>query len=355
MKSTRVKEMLKVAGASVTMMAVFAITLLGINTFTLRAATEGETYLPPEIEDVSIPDSPAVLAAANPLNVTVSDITLFSDETSFSSVDAVDEVNPLAMPIDEAVAAVARYIYDIFGVCINGMYVEIGYTSPEWFTRSRWSGTVSSVNRRTLERLAEMDAWHNEARTRIDAGEHHEDVWMSMPEHLGFVNDTPAEFQFSIDAVTGERIDIWGIASNMRFTTNVEVDAINAFIQNEWGGDWDAALNVEVTPQLRAALYEIAERLGPKQFENTAVISIEFSGAHSNFYVDANGNIAVTAGTAGFAITDENGRVAVMVICIENMEVVSVHSSRNDMVMNDRIINIDYAGMRGPAEVAIDG
>jgi len=330
MKASRVKEMLKVAGVSITMIAVFAVALLGINTFTLRAATEGETYLPPETEYVNIPDNPVPYAAAHTApSVTVIDTTILRSETALHGPDVVDAVSPLALSIDDAVAIVTQHIYEVFGESIDGMYVEIGYTEPEWLTRTLWSANVSSVNRHIVERRVIGDAWSLEVRARVEAGEDWDSVVANPPEIL-LQDYIVADFRVVIDAITGERIDAWHTNTAMQPVPMGSHDIIEAYVASEWDGCWESALNADFTPQMMAELYELAERIAPKQFVNSNVDSVEFSGAHRLLYVNANGNVVARSANAGFTVTDDNGRVAMIMICTDSMRVQSINSSRND-------------------------
>ena len=345
------KEAIKIAGVSLAMIGIFATALLLVSNFTLRAATNGGIYLPPEVEYINIPDSPVLYTPENsPFNVTVIDIT---------TLDANQTIDPLALPIDSAVAIAAQYIYDIFGVCISGMYVEIGYTNPPWLSRSHWAGQVSSINRRPLERMAEVDTIRDTVRTRIEAGEDPDEVWESLTPKL-WENYVHADFSFAIDSITGERLDIWrSTPRHTRYVPSADVEAIAGYVQYRWANNAAPIPPIEIAAQEVALLYEVARRMAPKQFINTAVVSVEFAGVNGDIYVDNygnvtvrppqynaffvsgylyvdnNGNVATAAGPASFVITDETERVATMVICQKSLEVISISSSRNDTIIRN--------------------
>ena len=347
MKSARIKEMLKITTISLSLVGMFAAMLLGVNHMTLRAATSGEAYLPQEIEYVNIPDNPV----PQPLNLTVIDITqVNTPESPFMGVDRID---PLALSPEAAAAIGAQYIYDIFGVCIDGMYVDMEFTNWSHMTRSHWSGIVSSHNRNTLAQRAEMQRQmdelnaeaaklHEEFEARVEAGEDPEDVqyiFDALNSRMVFHDFDPGYFHFSIDAITGERVDIsrqdgqW-----IRATRWLDYEeamarrlAMQAFVERNFDGCWEAATAVNLTPQEVAALQQVVEQIAPMQFVNTAVVSIEFDGAFNFLLIDDDLNVYTRPGNANFSITDETGRVAHLGIDLNTMEVHFITTSRNDI------------------------
>ena len=338
MKSVRIKEMLKVAVATVAAVGLFGSMLLGANQLSLHAATAEETALPPAVAYVNIPENP-VPEEYQTRNMTVIDTTQLNCDTWQMGLY---EIDPLALSPDEAAAIGAQYIYDIFGVCINGMYVDMEFTSWWGFGRLHWRGDVTSTNRNTLEQRAQMQRLNAEFMARYEAGESRESLarYFDMTFRVDF---TMPEFSFTVDAITGERIDIWynspfatrpvwipGDGSFEESRMYEEQRILREYIKIEWSDDWQAAFSSALSHQELAVLYEIAWHYGQRQFNNTAVDYVEFSGAHNNLAVDANDNIVRTAGSAVFEITDETGRIAMLVICLDSLSVTSINSSRHD-------------------------
>ena len=347
MKAARIKEMLKITAISLSLVGMFAAMLLGVNHLTLMAATSGESYLPQEIEYVNIPDNPV----PEPLNLTVINITMIN--TPESPYWGVDRIDPLALSPEAAAAIGAQYIYDVFGVCIDGMYVDMEYSNWSHMTRSQWSGTVSGHNRDTLAQRAEMQkqmaeinaralVLNEEFEARVEAGEDPDEIRYIFDELNSmavFHAFDPGDFFFAIDAITGERIDIQRQANAFirapEFLDHEEAMArsliLRDYIETNFDGCWETAMTVNLTPQEIAALQQEVERLAPIQFVNTAVTSIEFNGAFNTIFLDDDLNINTGHGSASFYVTDETGRVAMVSILLDSMEVILITSSRNDV------------------------
>ena len=80
----------------------------------LLGHTGQETTIILATEYVNIPESNLPQPGQQARSMTVIDTSM-------------GEVNPLAISPEKAAEIGAQYIYDIFGVCISGMYVEVEY------------------------------------------------------------------------------------------------------------------------------------------------------------------------------------------------------------------------------------
>jgi len=112
-KQSKFKEIGKVAIATVMAVAIFGGALWGINSRTFLGATSVETSLPQTVEDISIPDPP-VPEESQVINLAVSHVTRENVE-----------ISPRALSLEDAVHVGTRYILDVFGVDIKGMYLEL--------------------------------------------------------------------------------------------------------------------------------------------------------------------------------------------------------------------------------------
>jgi len=324
MKSTKLKEMLKVATATVVAVSLFGAILLGANHLTLNAATNEEAYAPPATEYVSIPENP-IPQEAQALVLTVIDMSW-------------DEADPMALSMEEAAQIGAQYIYDVFGVCIDGMYVEMSFSPPRWATRSFWRGEVSVQNRYTRERMEyaneRMEEFFYNNPDALELGRSLVEVCGNFVDLSGLFEHIPAKFYFTIDAVTGERIDVWNNELQMRGRTNEDIIAArHAFIAlYERGYNLRDA---EVSEEEMNELLQITKTAGKFQFVNTTIVDVTFLSATNDITLDDNGDPTLIPGFALVEVIDDTGRVAFISICRETLQVVSINTMQNDMLPFD--------------------
>lgn len=319
MKQNKIKEVLRVAVSAALAVGLFGSMLLGVNHLTLQASTNGETYLPPA-EYVSVPESP------------VSDEIQVPKVTIINTTYECTEIPAIALPLDEAAQIGAQYIYDIFGKCIDGMYVELSFMGSErHMTRNIWSGVVSDRDRGTLERMAQSNQLTEEFQARVDAGECPRDVRMNMEDLSIFDTYTPGDFYFMIDAVTGERIDI---SRPSRGSFNFSIDesrALHEYLERRWGRDTSAAFVAEISPRTQEELGHIARDYGQRHFVNTTVTYVEFAGAWASFILSGN-NTFDRVVYVSFVVTDSTGRVASVAVALESHTVSAISTMRNDFI-----------------------
>jgi len=315
----RLKEIGKVAIATVTAVALFGGLLWGVNIRTLHAAAEGETYLPQTVEEVSIPDPP---------------VPEETQALSFSLTNVTEEsivISSLALSMEEAAQVGAQYILDVFGVCIDGMYIEFQFSNWDHMTRSVWFGVVSDVYRNSLFLNQRTNELHDEIMARIDAGECPETVrldWQNMLEKYQYI---PGCFYFFIDAVSGERIDIWRNSTANRGWTRENSAIIEAYVERELGGNWGHLFSQEADPAIIEEFSLIAAKYAQRHFNNSTVVDVEFSGESTSLTVDEN-NTVVRLIQLNFQVTDDTGRIATVIVCQNSRTLASIFTMSNDMI-----------------------
>ena len=169
---------------------------------------------------------------------------------------------------------------------------------------------------------------------RTYAGEDSDDVRNELFGNVLHQEYIPAMFYFTIDAVTGKRIDIWRSVPFRNFTEEESI-AISEFMQNKEDDEITDMFAIELTPQEIATLSQMAVVYANKHFTNTFVVNDELIHASNNIDVDAEGNIFFRPGFATFDITDNTGRVASVTIYLTNMLVTSISTMQNDMLPFD--------------------
>lgn len=271
---------------------------------------------PPPAGNTSAPATPAQQVAGN---LTIIDIT-----------HEYTEMHPRAMSMDVAAQVAAQYILDVFGENISGMFVELEFTNWSHMTRTLWHGAVSVSGRNTLEHRARNMELNEVTTARIEAGEDWDDIMADMADM--FPTYIPARFYFYIDGVTGERVDIW-ITLPEHIQTMNESIPLHEYIEQEWGGDWTTAFDVDLSPPEIDALNPIVLAYAQRHFNDSTITGMEFESAFMAFIYSGGGFDRDPS--AVFVGTSDAGRVARVTIHIASRTVTSINTMSNDFIPMD--------------------
>jgi|GEM_PF-1267639 len=180
MKKARIKELLKMATISVLSVSIFSAAFVGFNHLIFAAQTgQSEVLSAPPAAPTPPPPPIAYEPEYEGYNPVQQRTAFVAPTLNVIASDWMGE-NPsttpraYTIPMEEAALIGAEYIWDMFGECLDGAYIQMNFGSWEFTTRDQWSGMVGRT------------------RGAFD--------W----------NDTSdyERFLFSIDANTGMRIDI---------------------------------------------------------------------------------------------------------------------------------------------------
>jgi len=240
-------------------------------------------------------------------------------------------VDPRAMSIEDAARVGAQYIMDVFGVDIDGMYIEFDFSDWDSNTRILWHGAVSVSNRNTLQHRVRTNELNDEFMARLEAGEDGEDIREEMTGLFEQYSYVHANFYFVIDAISGQRIDLW---RPFNIQTNHEATAFHYYVEDEWAGDWSSAFDIEVTQQDIDNLTQMAREYAQRHFNSTAVVSVEYSSSFATFIYVGDGSFRREASLV-FGVTDETGRLATITIHRESQTVTNISTMSNDFIPMD--------------------
>ena len=312
----KTKDFLKVSAVVAIIIALLGTLYMGINRLALTAATSRTEVLPRHAASVSLPDPNPEMqeVSANggipferrDVRVDINDaqpaqlnesfitprLTIFENPYQHYHV-----IPPYALSIEDAALIGAYYIWDVFGRDIDGMYVRMMYSAHQFLTRSLWTGAVST----NLEALIPQEgAAGLYIRGRM--------------------------YQFVIDGITGERIDIWRFSQDQGPPTQEELNAHanfrDAVVQSGW---FEMSLEeqkdkIGLTPDLLAAYTQAAKELASRHFNTSSVVEI-FLGDNSpnpvltiDGGVDENGEEIFVLTTLMFTAIDDTGREALITI-----------------------------------------
>ncbi|MCL2199621.1 MAG: LysM peptidoglycan-binding domain-containing protein [Defluviitaleaceae bacterium] len=203
-----------------------------------------------------------------------------------------------AISIEEAAQLGALYIWDMFAARIDGMYVEMHYSDHASSLRAYWSGRVAP----TREALT------------IDR-------YLFEPM-----------FSFVIDAETGMRIDISYLGRNIR--NILSEDELRSFLNwpttpeaRELREAWESTILDILTPEEIEFYTQEAWDFAQRHFNNSTVVDVQLGqfgdgyiriGPFSSPIFDEDGKVSLlTLGGFTFTVTDDTGRVAIVVIPVE--------------------------------------
>jgi len=258
MEKIKSKGLWLTAAASALSIALFSALYLGINAWAFSEAADKTEIIP--ASDIS-----AVVTAdedqSPPDRFQQPALTVLDTTEHYTRCE--NSISP-----EEAAQIGAEYIWEMFDEAIDGMTVEMFYTFFPSSTRSYWHGNVTE--------------------------------------------DGEYRFFFSLDAITGERIDI-----SRAVYPSVEIDKDLVY-------DYETAMRVSEGYAAQSDdFFAIAEKYARKHFNNTEVKSVEFEFAGSRYP----GMSSVV-----FAVTDETGREATVVIDFYTRQMTSLSTQFNDIV-----------------------
>ena len=307
------KEFIKVAAATAVSMAAFGIVFIGANHFALASATSNTQPLASaqQHNDTSIvrvvsqePQTPSGAWTQTNVNPTASTARTNNAQGASSTLvanpDARVDIMPSATPSANAISTElateigAQYIFDMFGADIGDKTVHLIYSAHPSMTRTFWRGIVTESGQ--TDRNNEL-------------------------------------FEFTLDAVTGQRINIsnrGGAAPNMSEEVRA---ALNEFFQDHSRFEEQLALRQGQPPAQLDAYLQTARNFAALHFNNSEVVNIEFVNSNAlSFDLDEQGNLVAVGLQLIFTATDSTGRVADISISSETHELIWLLTESNDIV-----------------------
>ena len=317
MNKQKVFEIAKVATASVLSILMFSTVLRGINQVVFAAATETPTAVEQTTESVSIPDH------------------FPSDDTPIPVLTIIESpwqrytpLSTYAMPREYAAQIGAEFIREMFGACIDGMTIEMSFAQWPSHSRSYWMGSVYAQSAQEVKDVhAQREEWHYILRTAVDErGMIPEDsvVWDSAPDWIHPV------YNFTICAITGERVDISRCISGLSINGNTD-------IRGELSLDDHMFLRrITYSSELTAEQLELysqrAKEFAHKHFNLTTAVDVEFIVMNFLGLGKVDERMIVTDYWLTFNVTDDTGRVADVNMTMYSSELVSIFTQCNDII-----------------------
>ena len=327
-------EFLNALAITAVCIGLFSAVFLGFNNRAIAAATSGTESIAIAAATVNLPAADADDSADEyaydyaPQSVYTAEI---QPPTLTVLVHANTQQNPPganAMSPEEAAQIGARYLYDVLGQCIDGMYVMMEYFASPSIVRPYWFGMVAGT-------VSELE------------------------------NYTP-QLGFTICAVSGERITVRSSAiptarpAGEYITTSHLMYHMgqlwpSALEDNpEWAAEIPAAFAAAIEGRCFNELWEelmsglmpsvdeiqrylqLAREYAARHFACTEVVSAEFDMArHSGFFtLDSEGNLTANLAQPIITVTDCTGRAARVILAVGDDGVLlqAICTQHNDII-----------------------
>ena len=273
---------IKVAVISAVCIGVFSAAYIGINSFVFANATNRAESVPTATITADVPmEVSPVAIIRSPQTSPPADADTAEYAPEFWPPTLTITINPnqhyVTMPHNaishqEAAQLGARYIWDMLGECIDGMYVSLLYTFWPSHTRPFVIGDVTE--------------------TRQDG--------------FGVTENNERRFAFTLDAATGERMSIHRLQY-----FDMSAETLDVLRQADNSDFFSLRLDNTETPDQLDDFVQTAMMYAGKHFAGMEIVGAEFIQVFaSGFGLDENGELIVTTRQLNFEVTAESGLIA---------------------------------------------
>jgi len=303
----KAKEIFRVAGVTVLALVFFSVSLIGVNTIAFANAASNRA----PITAVEIQEFPIALAVPNTEERMVNQVTphIPPSITVVSSPFRYDAAPPTAMSMEDAALMGAEYVWDVFGANLDGKYVIMNYMNC-WLRPGHgiWQGVVAL------------------------GGDAPQAEWFSVTNTVSW-EWGETTFSFTIDSVTGERMDISYFTPRGSHHSRYIAHDTQVLWESAQGRALQSMTGYQIAEFIGMPLEQVetyrqeATALASAHFNNSRVQTVELGvtfstpvgpmrmpGVHILIDTDAGGNIIGTFEGIDFTVTDNNGTEAIVSI-----------------------------------------
>ena len=318
--TTKTKNLLKGLLVSVLILSLFSTGFVLLNSAVFSAALENVEPADNSSEVLGNDDEHPLLITNDVLKVNLipPDVPIQFGSLSLPDIHIVempakmasaDEEKPLgALSAEEAAFIGAEYIWDMFGADLDGMTFEMRYTQLDSHTRDYWMGDV-----------IELD-----------------EIGQNMRDY---------NYTFALDALTGERVEIWHFRMCDRISPEVNVLLSNLAVHDPetlerlWEETGRLPLSVDVVPPVEYLGKIFAQR----HFNNTELERVYLPRcATNNSYavwdivhkMNAAGDLVAVPRSFNVIAVDDTGREISITLAVHESTLVleGISSKFNDFV-----------------------
>jgi len=313
---TRGKALMNVAAAGVLSIGLFSAAFIGFNSLIFAAATNEPTPLPPIVEAVAFTQNTATVTSSDAPRAEAK-VEIFTNPT-LTIIESPDQhfhsIPASAMSMDAAAQTGARYIWDVFGASIDGMYIQMLFAAHSSQINTWWVGNVFAEN-------------------------------PSNPTQNYFIHPTTDEkialpvYHFVINGITGERIDVRYMGQQGRVTSMLHGSGnagnarmAMALVEAGWFDMdiYEQLVLAGISDNMLESYMQTATRLAQAQFNTSGVSNVQLVGLVANGMADG----VVDIGALNFIASDNAGREASISIPTTDADSrsVSIATQHNDFI-----------------------
>ena len=310
---SKLGAVLKVAGVSVVAIGLFSAAFVGANTLAFNNATSHPTPIAVLDTSQGAFDYPAARVATPIVSTGNIDQGAFvmPNINVVASPFQHEAISEVAMSAEEAASFGAEYVWDAFGVSIEGHYVIMSYMNC-WARpgRGRWQGSVALP------------------------GQLPQNSYFISPQGQARWEWGEVMFTFTVDSLTGERLDISYATPRSGHPMRIFEYDTHHLWESSTGrairqmDGYEIANFIGLAPEVIEAFREEATHLASAHFINSTIESVTLGftipnpgsvplnmpGVHILLQADANREIFGTFEGIEFTATDAEGNQAIVSI-----------------------------------------
>jgi len=315
---TKKKECIKVIAIAITCLGLFCATFMGINRISLTAAVSQVNVIPHNRpSSVSHSNAPQQVSNTHSAAVSITNqqeeadafvepnITVVMPSAAFTQTPGARALSP-----ECAAMLGARYIWDMFGLCIDGETITMSYSGHPSLIRTTWRGSIG---------LAFYE--NGDFQAIVGYGDGYGEVEV---------------LTFTLDSITGERIDIH------RYTVTIgppEVLPPGTYAMNpitremlSTGDFFCRHAGLGQLPEQIETYTQTAIAFGVLHFNQTEVVSAELTSMFPSSEFDDNRNVIGYSRIMVFEVIDSTGRIANVRFNATTNDLLGIDTLFNDMV-----------------------
>jgi len=325
MKKPMTKEVIKIGLLLTLSIALFSGAFAGVNHAALAALTNHAESLP----RIATSAGGFTVLRAEPVPVETEENAPVFIEPNLNILNFLggrfeSHLSPPAhaLSLEEAAQIGARYVWDVFGEPLDGMYVTMTYVAWTGHGRTQWFGVIYP------------DAQAARIHGPIAPHDHSEPM-----------------FHFLIDAVTGQRVDIsYHSSRTPALWTQEEMHAFGEWRRySDQMRSWyyiNSTVGLEERMEYLGVAREdletykqMAAELAQRQFIDSTVVDVQFGdefsvGVLTEPVLDQDGTVRLVLGGLIFTATDDTGRTATIRLPASTgrWQGISISTQHNDIV-----------------------
>ena len=323
--TAKTKNMLKALMLSVLAISIFSTGFVLLNSAVFSAALENVEPADSSSEvlgnddehplriandvlnvNFTVPDEPIRFGSFSPPNIYV--VEMPAKMTSADETSADEEKPTGVLSAEEAALIGAEYLWDMFGADLDGMTFEMRYTQFDLYTRDYWMGNVIKLD----------------------------EIGQNMRDY---------NYTFALDALTGERVEIWHFRMCDWISPEVNVLLSNLAVHDPETLErlWEETGRLPLSVDAVIPVENLGRIVAQRHFNNTELVQVYLPRSDVNnsyavwdiiFEINAAGDLVAAPRSFNVIAVDDTGREISITLAVHESTLVleGISSKFNDFV-----------------------